>query len=66
MLPEDEEGLKELLIMYGPKTVMRRLSVLASEAADEASDFDLKEQAKELSQMAQALEDITSGRPFLV
>lgn len=66
MLPEDEEGLKELLILYSPKTVMRRLSILASEAADEASDHGLKEQAKDLSQMAQALEDITSGRPFLV
>lgn len=66
MLPEDEKFLKQLFQEYTPKLVMRRLVVAVSEAADECSDNGLSEQAKELSQMARALEDITVGRPFLV
>lgn len=66
MLKEDKDFLRNLLADYGPKEVMKALLEATAEAADEASDNGLKDDAKELSFMAQTLEDITSGRPFLV
>lgn len=66
MFKEDKDFLKNLLADYDPKLVMRALAEAAQEAADEASDDGLSDDAKQLSLMAQALEDITSGRPYLV
>lgn len=66
MLPEDEEVLKELFLNYSPQLIMKRLSVLALEAASDCSDNGLKDRAKELVQFSIAMEDLTSGRPFLL
>ncbi len=66
MLKEDKDFLRNLFNDYTPQHVMKALVEVVGEAADEASDNDLKDDAKNLSQMAQTLEDITSGRPFLV
>lgn len=65
-MKEDKDFLRNLFVDYDPKEVMKALVEVVGEAADEASDNDLKDDAKALSQMAQSLEDITSGRPFLV
>lgn len=66
MFQEDKEFLKNLFVDYSPQEVMKTLVEVVGEAADEASDEGLKDDAKALSQMAKTLEDITSGRPYLV
>jgi hypothetical protein len=66
MLKEDKDFLKNLFADYTPQLVMRTLVEVVGEAADEASDNGLKDDAKNLTLFAKALEDITSGRPFLV
>lgn len=66
MLPEDKETLKRILMEYPAKMVMRELSGLALEVAGEVSDAGAKEMAKDYVQFSVALEDLTSGRPFLV
>lgn len=66
MFQEDKEFLKNLFADYSPQEIMKALVEVVGEAADEASDEGLKDDAKALSQMAKTLEDITSGRPFLV
>ena len=66
MLKEDKDFLRNLFNDYTPQLVMRTLVEVVGEAADEASDNGLKDDAKALSAMAKTLEDITSGRPFLV
>ena len=66
MFREVKEFLKNLFVDYPPQEIMKVLVEVASEAADEASDNGLKDDAKALSVMAKSLEDITLGRPFLV
>ncbi len=66
MLKEDKDFLKNLFVDYTPQDIMKALVEISAEAADEASDNGMKEDAKKLSVLAQSLEDITTGRPFLV
>lgn len=66
MLPFDKEYLKNMLLIYPPKEVMRELAGIALEVADEASDNGSKETAKELVLFSVALDDLITGRPFLV
>lgn len=66
MLPEDEDIVRDLFLNYSPQLIMRRLSALALEAADNFSDLQLKHRAKELVALSISLEDLVSGRPFLV
>lgn len=66
MLQEDKDKLRELLKEYSAKEVMRDFSEIALSAADEYSDMDLKDKVKELILFAVAMEDLISGRPFLV
>ena len=66
MIKEDKEVLKELILSYSSKDFMKSLKEIVAEAADHLSDVGFKERAAELSVLAQSLEDITSGRPFLV
>lgn len=66
MFQDDKEFLKGLFVDYTPQEVMKAMLEVVAEAADEASDNGCKDDAKALSQMAKTLEDITSGRPYLV
>lgn len=66
MLREDREKLRELLSNYSPKEVMANLASVALEAADDLSDNGIKEKAQELVVFSSSLEDLISGRPFLV
>lgn len=66
MEPLDSALLKSMLKMYSAKELMQELGEVAAELADECSDDGLKDKAKELSIFAQTMEDLVSGRPFLV
>lgn len=66
MEPLDNALLKSMLKLYSTKEMMQGLAEAASEMADESSDNDLKDKAKELSLFAQTMEDLISGRPFLI
>jgi hypothetical protein len=66
MLNKDKDKLQELLELYSSKEVMRELSTIALELAGDCSDDGFKEKAKELVQFSVALDDLVSGRPFLV
>lgn len=58
--------LKEMLKTYSTKNVMLALAKAASDLADNYVDSGMKDNAKELSLLSQSLEDLVSGRPFLV
>ena len=66
MLKEDMDKLKDLVMNYSPNEFMKVLKTVVQDVADENSDNGLKERAKDFSRLAQTLDDITSGRPFLV
>lgn len=66
MLQEDKEKLKQILSDYSPQEIMTQLSELAVQAADQLSDNGLKDQAKDLVKFSISLDDLISGRPFLV
>lgn len=66
MLKEDKEKLRDLLKSYSPKEVMADLSEIALEAAGDISDAGMQDQAKELVKFSVALDDLISGRPFLI
>ncbi len=66
MLKEDKDKLRELLKNYSPKEVMADLSEVAMEAAGDMSDGGMKDQAKDLVKFSVALDDLISGRPFLI
>jgi hypothetical protein len=66
MLQEDELLLKELFINYPAKLVMKRLAAITLDAASDCSDVGYNDKAKELVQISVAIDDIISGRPFLV
>jgi hypothetical protein len=66
MLNKDKDMLKELLEQYSAKEVMKELSSIALEVAGDVSDDGFKDKAKELVKFSAALDDLTSGRPFLI
>ena len=66
MEPLDDALLRSMLKMYSTKEMMQGLAEAATDVAGECSDNDLKEKAKELSLFAQTMEDLVSGRPFLI
>lgn len=66
MLQADKDKLKELLKTYTAKEVMRELSDVALEAAGDLSDNGNQKEAKEMTVFSVALEDLVTGRPFLV
>lgn len=66
MLKEDKAKLMDLVANYSPNEFMEVLKSVVQEVADENSDNGMKERAKDFSLLAQALDDITSGRPYLV
>jgi hypothetical protein len=66
MEPLDDALLRSMLKMYSTKEMMQGLAEAAADMADECSDNDLKDKAKELSLFAQTMEDLISGRPFLI
>lgn len=66
MLQADKDKLKELLKVYSPKLVMRELSHVALEAAGDLSDDGFQKESKEMTMLSVALDDLVSGRPFLV
>ena len=66
MLKEDRDKLKELMMNYPAKDLMAELSGVAQEVADDLSDMGAKEMAKDYVRIVVSLEDITSGRPFLI
>lgn len=66
MLKEDKEKLRELMRNYPAKAVMGELAKIALEVASEVSDDDHSDLAKEYVRFSVALDDVISGRPFLV
>lgn len=66
MEPMDEALLKSMLKIYSTKEMMQTLGEVASELANECSDEGLKDKSKDLSIFAQTMEDLVSGRPFLI
>lgn len=66
MLQEDRDKIKELLKNYSTKEVVSNLAAVALETADDLSDDGLKDQAQDLVRFSVSLEDLISGRPFLV
>lgn len=66
MLKEDKEKLRELMRNYPAKAVMGELAKIALEVASEVSDDDHSDLAKEYVRFSVALDDMISGRPFLV
>ncbi len=66
MLLEDEIKLVELFEQYPPKVIMTALSAIAQSVADDCSDNGFSDKAKELTLLSVAIDDIISGRPYLV
>lgn len=66
MLKDDREQLKKLMMNYPSKDVMKELSSIAIEVAGELSDIGVKEMAKDYVKFSAALDDLISGRPFLI
>lgn len=66
MLEQDRNKLKELFSNYSPQELISELSDVALETASELSDDGLKERAQDLVKFSVSLEDLISGRPFLV
>jgi hypothetical protein len=62
----DKEMLKKLFKSYRVSEVMKELSKSSLEVASDLSDDGFKDEAKELVQFSATLDDIVSGRPFLV
>jgi hypothetical protein len=69
MLKEDKETLKELMLHYPAKDLMKALSEVALEVAGDLSDLcegHAPPIAKDYTQLSVSLEELASGRPFLV
>jgi hypothetical protein len=66
MLIKDRQILKDILMNYTAQEVMRELSEISSDVADELSDNGFKDQAKDMVKFSVALNDLISGRPFLI
>lgn len=69
MLKEDKEKLKELVMNYPPDMLLKELASAVSEVADEMADGHEGAPppiVKRYTVMASSLEDLMSGRPFLV
>ena len=66
MLQEDKDKLKEIMMNYPAKDLMKELAGIALEVAGDVSDAGAKEMAKDYVQFSVALDDLTSGRPFLI
>jgi hypothetical protein len=66
MSKEDKAKLRELMRNYPAKAVMGELSKIALEVAGEVSDDGHSDLAKEYVRFSVALDDVISGRPFLV
>lgn len=66
MLLETRELLKLILKENSSKEVMRELASIAADLADDLSDEGLNEKAKEMTVFSSSLDDLISGRPFLV
>lgn len=69
MLKEDREKLKELMLQYPAKDLMKALSETALEVAGDLSDMcggHTPPIAKDYVQLSVSLEDLATGRPFLV
>jgi hypothetical protein len=69
MLPEDKEKLKELMMNYSADVFLREMADVALEVASDLSDLHEgcpPPVAKRYTQIAVSLEDIVSGRPYLV
>jgi len=69
MLKEDKEKLKELMMNYPADVLMKELAETALEVAGDISDLhqgNAPPIVKRYTQLAVTLEDIMSGRPFLV
>jgi len=66
MLQQDRDKLRELFSNYSPKEIMADLVSIALESANDLSDNGYKQQAQDLVKFAVSLEDLISGRPFLI
>ena len=69
MLKEDKDKLKELVMNYPVKDLMKALSEVTSEVVDDMSDLHEGHAppiVKEYAQFAATLEDLAEGRPFLL
>jgi len=66
MLKEDREKLKELMMNYSAKDLMNELSEVALEVAGDLSDIGSNEMSKLYTVLSVSLEELSSGRPFLV
>ena len=66
MLLETKELLKVILRENSSKEIMKQLSSIAMDLADDFSDEGLNEKAKEMTVFSSSLNDLVSGRPFLV
>lgn len=69
MLKEDKEKLKELMMGYSAKVLMEALSEVALEVASDLSDMCEGHSSpivKQYTQLSASLDDLVSGRPFLV
>jgi hypothetical protein len=66
MSPIDQDKLRDLFKNYSPQEIMVSLSQLALEQASEFSDLGLADQAKDLVKFSISLDDLISGRPFLI
>lgn len=66
MLAEDLDKLKDLFRNYSPQEVAGALAQAAMETASDMSDDGFSDKSKELVVFASSLEDLISGRPYLV
>jgi len=66
MLQRDQKKLFDLLSKYPTKEVMNNLVKMSFTLADDLSDQGSKEQAQELLKFAVSLEELISGRPYLI
>ncbi len=69
MLKEDKEKLKELVMNYPANILLKQLAETVSEVADEMADLHQGNPppiVKDYSRLASSLEDLMSGRPYLV
>lgn len=66
MLAEDLDTLKDLLQNYSPQEVAGALAQAAIETASDLSDDGFNDKSKQLVVFAASLEDLISGRPYLV
>jgi hypothetical protein len=66
MFPDDKENLKRILMSYSSKELLKELVAMTLDAAGNYSDIGDSQRAKEYTNLSVSLEDLSSGRPFLV